>query len=416
MKIRKNKASAILIASVLAVLGLVVFQLTWMRYARRLSEEIFNQRATMALCSTIEKYSDGALCSVTDGEGRCCAMAETDSNFVGDNMLTRDSNFRATLRQTLDFYQLDLDYQLSLSTERKSKEQPFQCAISLPTDNGQKQFVRLAFPEKEAFVLGKINYMVAATVLILLFIAAVLLMANWSLMKQKRLLQTNVDFFNNMAHEFRTPLANIGLATNLFSKKHEALKDNPMLEVIRRENKKLLQQVERVLQLASIENGDFTLQTETMPLGAFLQSVRDEMAMQIEERQANVTIEVVPEHLVIQGDRLHLSNVFRNLLENALKYSGERPDILLSAREHPKGITISVQDNGIGIPSAQDGLIFEKFQRISQGNLHEQKGFGLGLAYVKSMVELHKGTVKVSSELNRGSRFDVFLPSTLQPA
>lgn len=403
MKLRNNKVSAILAASVLAVLGLVVFQMSWMRYSSDLSEELFNQRASMALCNAVERYAGGALCGNPNSAG-CCASA---------NELPCDSVFQANLRQSLDFYQINLDYQLSLSKERQScaDNKTVQCAVEVPTDSGAAgAFLNVAFPEKETFVLRKMNFMVLATILILLFVASVLLMANWSLMKQKRLLRTNVDFFNNMAHEFRTPLTNIGLAANMLAKKNEALKDNPMLDIIRRENAKLLQQVERVLYLASFENGDYALQKEQLLLRPLLQAVRDEMSMQIEQRQAVVNMEGVPAHLEIFGDRLHLGNVFRNLLDNALKYGGERPQIKITAQEQGKGVLISLQDNGIGIPSGQCGLIFEKFQRVGQGNLHDQKGFGLGLAYVKSMVEMHKGQVRVSSELNNGSCFEVFLP------
>ena len=415
MKIRKSKVPAILVASVLAVLGLVVFQWAWMRHSRALAEEIFNQRASMALCSSIEKYSE-ACAKSSDGQA-CCAIKHpgTDSLSVSSD-LASDSNFQANLRQALDFYQINLDYQLSLTDQKLTCQGPFHCTISLPTADGASTYVNLAFPEKKAFVLSKMNFMVAATVLILLFIAGVLLMANWALMKQKRLLQTNMDFFNNMAHEFRTPLTNIGLATNLLSKKHEGLKDNSMLEVIRRENAKLLDQVERVLHLASIENGDYALQKERLPLRPLLQSVQDDMAIQIRESQAVVQMEAIPDHLEVQGDRLHLGNVFRNLLDNALKYSGDHPTIRISAQENQKGVVVSVQDNGMGIPACQSGLIFEKFQRVGQGNLHEQKGFGLGLAYVKSMVELHQGSVRVASELNQGSRFEVFLPTIAQTA
>lgn len=410
MKIRKSKVPAILVASVLAVLGLVVFQWAWMRHSRALAEEIFNQRASMALCSSIEKYSES--CAKSGGK-TCCAInnAGTDSISLLTG-LASDSNFQANLRKALDFYQINLNYQLSLTDQKQTCAGPFHCTIQLPTADGASTYVNLAFPEKEAFVLSKMNFMVAATVLILLFIAGVLLMANWSLMKQKRLLQTNTDFFNNMAHEFRTPLTNIGLAANLLSKKHEAMKDNSMLDVIRRENNKLLDQVERVLHLARLENGDYALQKERLPLRPLLQSVQEDMAIQIRESQAKVQLDAMPEHLEVLGDRLHLGNVFRNLLDNALKYSGDHPDIRISAQENPKGVVVSVQDNGMGIPACQSGLIFEKFQRVSHGNLHEQKGFGLGLAYVKSMVELHQGSVRVASELNQGSRFDVFLPKT----
>jgi signal transduction histidine kinase len=411
MKTGKIKISAILTASVLAVLGLVVFQLSWMRYSRHLSEEIFNQRASMALCSTVENYGGGVLCSANDSGGSCCLPGNTSEGFIVPEDLANDTSFRSDLRQALAFYQIDHDYELAFSKEKISSGQPFQCAVSLPTNGGQNTFVNLTFPQKEKFILGKMNYMVLATILILLFTTVVLLTANWSLLKQKQLLHTNIDFFNNMAHEFRTPLANMSLAVNMLSKKHQQLQSEPLVDILRKENTRLLTEVERVLHIASLDDGDFGLQKEKLPLENLLQSVLDGMKMPLIERQAQVILEKMPPDFAVHGDRQHLGNVFRNLLDNALKYSTENPVIRISTKELDRGILISVQDNGIGIPAGQNNIIFEKFQRVSKDNLPYQKGFGLGLAYVKRIVELHKGFVSVSSEENQGSRFDIFLPS-----
>jgi signal transduction histidine kinase len=272
-------------------------------------------------------------------------------------------------------------------------------------------FINLRFDGKEKFMLGKMPYMVGATILILLFNAIVLLFANWSVIRQKKLLVRNVDFFNNMAHEFRTPLTNMGLALTMLVKKNKDLKGNDFVGVIRRENSKMQEQVELVLQLASVGNGDDLLNKERLQLKLLLSGVLEEMRMQIEERNALVTLDVIPDHIEVFGDRAHLGNVFRNLLDNALKYTNGNPEIRISATETSKGIAVSVEDNGIGISPGQCELIFEKFQRAGQGDLHTRKGFGLGLAYVKRMVELHHGSVRVNSEVNKGSRFDVFLPT-----
>lgn len=409
----RNKFSTLPIASVLAVVGLVVFQLSWMRHSRNLSEEIFSQRVCMALCSVVENYGGGMLCQ-KEGAATVPGIVPIGGYTLPDD-LTTDSTFRADLRNALDFYQIDLDFQVMLATEKQPCGSAHQCAVTLPASNGEDAFVTVVFLDKEAFITEKMTFMVLATVLILLFTAAVLLFANRSLRKQKRLLQTNVDFFNNMAHEFCTPLTNMGLALNMLAKKQPALQDDRLVEVLRRENNRMLHEVERVLHLASLDNGDYTLQKERLPLKNLLQSVLDDMEISIAERQAKVRLGEVPEHLEVFGDRLHLANVFRNLLDNALKYSREQPEIRISVKEQPRGILVAVEDNGIGIPVGQKELIFEKFQRASRGDLHEQKGFGLGLAYVKSMVEMHKGSVRVSSEERRGSRFEVFLP-TFSPA
>lgn len=416
MKMQIQKIPTLLVASTVAVIGLVVFQLSWINYSRQLSEEIFNQRVCMAVCSTVENYGGGALCG-EDGCSNTCSSASGETTFAVPADLAADSTFNAGLRKSLDFYQIDLEYRLALdhtATPDACNGELYQWAVSLPTDTGsQNAFINLEFPDKQAFMRGKMSFMLLATVLILLFMAAVLWFANWSLLKQKRLLQTNVDFFNNMAHEFRTPLTNVGLAINMVSKKHQTLKSEPLIDIIRLENSKLLNQVERVLHLASLENGDYALQKEQVHLRTLLESIAAEMAIQIEAKQGVVRLDAVPENIDIFGDRLHLGNVFRNLLDNALKYNKNAPDIRISAQEHQKGILIAVQDNGIGIPASECSMIFEKFQRVSRGDLHEQKGFGLGLAYVKNMVELHKGFIRVHSELQRGTCFEVFLPTMI---
>jgi len=412
-----NRIPVLLIASTLAVIGLVYFQAEWMRYSRQLSEEIFNRQVTMALCSAVEA-SGGQLCS---GKSVSCEQACPDTGIPAlAGTLALDTAFKANLHRALKEQGIDLDFYIPVPDGAVSELllnqgalQPPQCAMMVTASDSTdtSEFTHLAFPDKETFMMGKMRFMIIAFVLILLFTAVVLWYANWSLMKQKRLLETNVDFFNNMAHEFRTPLTNVSLATNLLVKKHKDLKGNQIVDIIRRENSKLLAQVERVLHLARMESGDYSLQKEQVNLKALVQSVCEEMDMQIEERGATVQIDSIPHTFEVFGDRLHLGNVFRNLLDNALKYSCGNPEIRISAQEQAEGVLIWVQDNGIGIPANQCGHIFEKFQRANQGNLHEQKGFGLGLAYVKSMVELHKGFIRVSSELNKGSRFEVFLPA-----
>lgn len=393
----------------------------------------------MALCSTVEGYSStgsltgslnghcstGSLsryCSIgsgcsTDSRRACCSPGSLLEESTGTNIkatsveLINDPGFHHDLRNTLDFYNVDQNYKLT-QLDKTTETGTLKCAVAIPSDNGENSsLLNLEFPERKTFVTGEMPFMILATILILLFTATVLLFANWSLIKQKRLLATNIDFFNNMAHEFRTPLTSVGLATNMLRKNSNDAKNDQLIEIIRRENSKLLNQVERVLHLAQIENGDYHLQKEEIKLQSFLQTLIYEMKMQIDERKANVILSDIPVDLKIHADKIHLATVFRNLIDNALKYSEEHPDIRISAMDSENGIFITIEDNGIGIPTEHNRIIFEKFQRTQQSDVHERKGFGLGLAYVKKMMELHKGFVRVKSELNKGSRFELFLPN-----
>jgi two-component system phosphate regulon sensor histidine kinase PhoR len=380
----------------------------------------------MALCSTVEGYDGNGMCGRTCSSlgaiSGCCSTGSIhDSSAISPKEeiitsastteLINDPGFHHDLRSTLDFYNVNQDYKLT-QLDKTAETGTLKCAVAIPSDNGESSsFLNLEFPERKTFVTGEMPFMILATILILLFTATVLLYANWSLIKQKRLLATNIEFFNNMAHEFRTPLTSVGLATNMLRKNSNDTKNDQLIEIIQRENSKLLSQVERVLHLAQIENGDYHLQKEEILLHDFLQSVISEMKMQIDERNANIIISNIPVNLSIHADKIHLATVFRNLIDNALKYSEEHPDIRISATENDNGIFITIEDNGIGIPTENKQIIFEKFQRAQQSDVHERKGFGLGLAYVKKMMELHKGFVRVNSELNKGSRFELFLPS-----
>jgi two-component system phosphate regulon sensor histidine kinase PhoR len=179
---------------------------------------------------------------------------------------------------------------------------------------------------------------------------------------------------------------------------------------VSRESKQLMQQVERVLHLAKLEDGDYQLRMEEINLEILLKKVIQDMDLQINQKGALVSLNVNGQIPSIKGDQFHLSNAFRNIIDNALKYSQSSPEILIHIEQTPDGIKLLFQDNGIGISKADQEIIFDKFQRIGTGNVHQQKGFGLGLSYVKKIMDLHQGAIKIFSELNQGSRFDLYIP------
>jgi two-component system phosphate regulon sensor histidine kinase PhoR len=236
--------------------------------------------------------------------------------------------------------------------------------------------------------------------------------------RQKKLSDMKTDFINNMTHEFKTPVATILLAS-------EALKDPAVTDdkdrlkrlagVIYDENKRIGSQVERVLQLAAMEKGEFRLNLTNFDFHEMVNKVADNIAIQVENKNGQIVRSLNARKTLINADELHLSNVLYNLLDNANKYCPGTPEIKIITEDEAGGLLLAVEDNGIGMTREQQARVFEKFYRVPTGNVHNVKGFGLGLNYVKTIVDMHGGAIKLKSEKNKGSRFEVFLPVILVP-
>jgi two-component system phosphate regulon sensor histidine kinase PhoR len=221
------------------------------------------------------------------------------------------------------------------------------------------------------------------------------------------------DFINNMTHEFKTPIATISLATDSISSPlivNHPDKIKRFVDIIRQENRRMNSQVERVLQIAQLDKKDFQLRLADVNLHDLIRQAVDNFSLQIENREGTLTLDLQATRPVISGDATHLASVVHNLLDNANKYSPEKPDITIRTRNVPNGVAITVEDNGVGISKETRKHIFDKFYRVHTGNVHDVKGFGLGLSYVKAIVTAHKGFVDVHSELGKGSAFTLTFP------
>lgn len=231
--------------------------------------------------------------------------------------------------------------------------------------------------------------------------------------RQKRVSEMKTDFINNMTHEFKTPIATISLATDSITNPN--ILNNPekitrFTNIIKLENKRMLGQVEKVLQMAQLEKQQVEMNMGEVDIHELIKHASDHISLQVEKRGGAVTFHPEAQSSIIEGDYNHLSNVIHNLLDNANKYSKESPIIEIKTSNSIKGINISISDNGIGMTKEQQKYIFERFYRVHTGNVHDVKGFGLGLTYVKSIVESHYGSIEVKSEPGKGSTFMVFLP------
>jgi two-component system phosphate regulon sensor histidine kinase PhoR len=278
---------------------------------------------------------------------------------------------------------------------------------------GKDNFLYIYFPEKNYHVVRQVWLPISSSLLFIGVIIFCFIYAIKVIIRQKALSDIKNDFINNMTHEFKTPLATVSLAV-------EALQDPELsnqdkfraryLGIIKEENKRLVSQVENVLQAAALDKKDFKLKIEKINLSDLLESNVDQMSLQLEKRDGKISFVNKLKDPVIEGDAFHITHIFNNLLDNANKYSPENPVIKIEARDDGNEVIVSIQDQGMGMTKESQRKIFDKFYRVPTGNLHDVKGFGLGLSYVKTMLEAHKGDVHVHSEPGKGSTFTINLP------
>jgi signal transduction histidine kinase len=409
MQVRKNHW--IVLASTVALVSLIVFQVKWLQYATNLVEKQFDQKVSMALGAV----SEGINQQLPAGQS-LALIGNEDGVQCGTGLLeTKMSKDQVTkiLDSTFQQYDIALDYRFEIFPEQ-ARAAPFfkidqndgySCRVGNESD-----IMQIHFLGRKAYVLKELGWMIIASVLLLLAVAFFFLLTMHHLLKQGRLNQWNRDFFNNMAHEFRTPLTNTQLALQLLKKKKILPVDHPYANIIESENKRLLEQVERVLDISKLERGVIPLKEEDIQVDQMLEKIVAEMNLAAQAKGGQIQYENRSALDSIKGDTLHISNAIRNVIENAIKYCESAPQIKVGLDRVEGYLQLSIQDNGIGIDPAFRQTIFQKFFRITKGNTYANKGFGLGLAYVKNVVEQHAGFLKVDSQIRKGSTFYLFFP------
>jgi two-component system phosphate regulon sensor histidine kinase PhoR len=283
---------------------------------------------------------------------------------------------------------------------------------TLPEWASQGYYFGVQFPNREAHIINQMgiwSFSSAVLLVVIVFFSYTLFI----ILKQKRLSEIQKDFINNMTHEFKTPISTIAVSTEVLKDpsiitQPERLRNYAM--IIEKENTRLKQQVERVLQMARLDKEDLGLKKERTDVHQIIQEAIRNASVAMVERQGKVTLSFSAGQCEVMADKLHLTNVFNNLIDNALKYCKEIPLIDIRTQNRSNELVIEVKDNGIGISAENQKRIFQKFYRVHTGNVHDVKGFGLGLSYVKTIVQAHGGTISVNSELSGGSTFTVFFP------
>lgn len=294
-----------------------------------------------------------------------------------------------------------------------------QYRVRLTGDNlfAQPKMLTIFFPNERAYVFKSVWTMLILSVLFIVFILVLFYYSISTIFQQKKLSEMRNDFISNMTHELKTPISTISLACEVLGdetieKSRE--RTSRYLGMIMEENKRLGVLVENVLQTAILDKGNFKLKPVRIDIHEMARNVVANVQLAIDKKEGQISTDLRAKQFVIEADRTHVQNVIYNLVDNAIKYSPEKPNIRISTTDFTDALEICIQDNGIGISRENQKKVFEKLYRVPTGNIHDVKGFGLGLSYVKAIVEKHGGSVWVESDAGKGSRFYVRLPLKTQ--
>ena len=283
-----------------------------------------------------------------------------------------------------------------------------------PNDIFQKNVqIAVYFPDKETFIYKTLNWLLFISLIFSIIVLVTFVVSIYYILKQKKISEMKSDFINNMTHEFKTPIATISVAADSIS--NLKVIESPekimyFIDMIKKENLRMNRQVEDILTIARLDKKEFEFNWEAIDLHEVIKNAMQSILLQVEKKGGTITSELFALNPVATSDTNHFANLIYNLLDNANKYSLNAPEIKISTRNISKGLLITVEDKGIGMTKMVQSRIFERFYRQTSGNIHNVKGFGLGLSYVKAVLEANRGNITVHSEPGKGSRFEVFIP------
>jgi two-component system phosphate regulon sensor histidine kinase PhoR len=288
----------------------------------------------------------------------------------------------------------------------------YRCSAAKQLKDNGLEF-RLIFEDKDGWIISQLKFLLISSFALVIFVTACFLLSLRTLWKQKVIFETTSNFISNMTHEFKTPITNVGFASSLLNRVQAvsgSQRASKLNKIIKEENNKLQHHVEQILNLARLEKGEMTLNKINFSIHDAIDESIKTMDLQIKNKKGKIKTNFLAERFAIDGDKIHIINTITNLIDNANKYSVNEPEIFISTFNKGVGIVVSVADKGIGMSSEKQKLVFKKFYRAPTGNLHNVKGFGLGLSYAKMVVDAHSGNIAIKSEQGKGSCFEVFLP------
>jgi|JI10StandDraft_1071094.scaffolds.fasta_scaffold246706_2 two-component system phosphate regulon sensor histidine kinase PhoR len=415
MKIKKG--NLFVLFSIIALLILLVIQVFWILQAAKVKEVLFNEKANMVLSRTIEALGTDKQACMSIGE--CIdndSTAEVTSKLAKGELKKIDS----LLHHYMQMYHIQIAYKFNIGKENTSQSMKENSLVKstymMPLEDISSKKgveIKLIFPEKKAFVIAEMGFPFITSIILIITMIIIFWKTNLSLIKEKKIAAHTIDFINNMSHEFKTPLSNISLAAKMIAKQIGNNKEDKIpyyTNIILDENEKLNQQIELVLNLNALERDEVLIQRHQCDFHQIIHLAIKNMQMQIEHNNATIELLLNATQMKIMGDKNQLVAVICNLIDNAIKYTNSNAIITIKTSNKNHQLIITLSDNGNGIPKEFHQKVFEKYFRIPTDDIHNVKGFGLGLAYIKKIVDLHQGEIKLDTNIEKGATFIIDFP------
>ena len=434
----------ITILILLSLFGLIFFQIKWIQSAKGYKQQELENKITLATAEAADKLmvERNILPGLSNKRDILFNNEKKGIEFFSNSVLQRftSEEVNQIIKASLKKYLMkDIAFEFAIAQNDIVGEeiQSANFAKYFPDTTNNKRIVFplipqsgsrlenlsmdevlvIIVPDDSSIVIREIFWFILGSILFTLIITAAFYITIRSLLKQKKLSEIKSDFINNMTHEFKTPLATISLAVDALKNEKVAgdkEKTQYFTSVIKEENKRMNKQVEAILQAALLDKQEIELNLKKFAAHSLINVAVNNMTLPINEKNGHLEVKLDAKNDLIMADEVHFINFVNNLLDNAVKYSKDNPVIRLTTSNTNNQFRIKIEDNGIGMNKETLSRIFEKFYRAHTGNIHNVKGFGLGLSYVKTMVVAHKGTIKAESNLGKGSCFTISIPQAKQ--
>lgn len=418
----RNTIRIIIIFACFLLISLIGTQVIWVKKAYDLEQKQFEQEVTHALknvVSTIQNNEEDSIViwnpiEQISSNFFVIRIHETPHPYFLKSLLQAEFQ-KSEINETFEFNIYDCFSDRVVFQQKIQKKHEKNKKASIPNinwDEDEGHYFSVLFPNRNTSIWKKMNFWIFSSIIIM--ITSILFVYIISvILKQRRISEIKTDFINNMTHEFKTPISTISLSSKVLLKPNiieqpERLKN--YAQIIYNENKRLQNQVERILQIATIERENVKLKKVDVNLHDVITKAVQTFELNVEAKKGKIETDLGAEKYHLMGDVVHLTNIICNLIDNAIKYCDKEPHILIITSNKNKRLRITVKDNGPGIPQEEQKHVFEKFYRVSTGNKHDVKGFGIGLSYVKVMIEKHKGSIKLNKNVKEGSEFVIDLP------